>query len=215
MQISEIARRLRDRAVVTATILALVGAQTGVAQARPTYPYGFTTNNAATATPIKHVIIIIGENRTFDNVFATYAPKAGQTVWNLLSEGIINADGTPGANYLSKTRQYSATDNGTFQLAPPTKTPYQTLPPFQAGGPYTPYGCQLLGYGSKSSLRQHSSPVAPCRWSLRRRCSRPKARDPKGSPTGWLWSRPRRSNRVLATSGTVDVQGSRCRRRKA
>jgi len=29
--------------------------------------------DSATLTPIKHVIIIIGENRTFDHIFATYA----------------------------------------------------------------------------------------------------------------------------------------------
>jgi len=49
-----------------------------------------------TSSPIKHVIVIIGENRSFDHVFATYVPKKGNTVWNLLSEGIIKADGTPG-----------------------------------------------------------------------------------------------------------------------
>ena len=38
-----------------------------------------------TATPIKHVIVIIGENRSFDHVFATYVPKKGEKVWNLLS----------------------------------------------------------------------------------------------------------------------------------
>ena len=31
-----------------------------------------------TATPIKHVIVIVGENRSFDHVFATYAPKKGE-----------------------------------------------------------------------------------------------------------------------------------------
>ena len=67
------------------------------------------------AEPIKHVIIIIGENRTFDNVFATYQPKAGETVWNLLSEGIVNADGAPGPNY-SKALQYSANDYHYYQL---------------------------------------------------------------------------------------------------
>lgn len=49
-----------------------------------------------TATPIKHVIVLIGENRTFDHVFATYKPKSEDSVKNLLSEGIIKADGTPG-----------------------------------------------------------------------------------------------------------------------
>ena len=33
---------------------------------------------SATATPIKHVIIIVGENHTFDNLFGTYRPRAGQ-----------------------------------------------------------------------------------------------------------------------------------------
>jgi phospholipase C len=51
-----------------------------------------------TTTPIKHVIVLIGENRTFDNIYATYQPKHGDTVSNLLSKGIINADGSPGPN---------------------------------------------------------------------------------------------------------------------
>src|ERR1700674_1245491 len=47
-----------------------------------------------TATPIKHVIIIVGENRSFDHLFATYVPKhRSEKVLNLLSEGIVNADG--------------------------------------------------------------------------------------------------------------------------
>ena len=52
----------------------------------------------STATPIKHVIVIIGENRMFDNLYGTYVPKHGQHVSNLLSKGIVRADGTPGAN---------------------------------------------------------------------------------------------------------------------
>ncbi|MGB7750382.1 MAG: hypothetical protein WCF88_02440, partial [Candidatus Acidiferrales bacterium] len=38
--------------------------------------------SSETATPIKHVIVIIGENRSFDHVFATYVPRRGQTVHN-------------------------------------------------------------------------------------------------------------------------------------
>jgi phospholipase C len=74
-----------------------------------------------TTTPIKHVIVIIGENRSFDHVFATYVPpKAGETVFNLLSEGIVNNDGTPGPNF-SKAEQKDATDQApdTFLLNPP------------------------------------------------------------------------------------------------
>ena len=31
-----------------------------------------------TATPIKHVIVIIGENHTFDNIFGAFQPQNGQ-----------------------------------------------------------------------------------------------------------------------------------------
>jgi len=45
-----------------------------------------------TVTPIKQVIVIVGENRSFDHLFATYLAKPGETVNNLLSEGVINGD---------------------------------------------------------------------------------------------------------------------------
>jgi phospholipase C len=94
-------------------------------------------------TPIKHVIVIVGENRTFDHVFATYQPvNNGETVWNLLSQGIVNPDGSPGAAY-SKALQYQGNGLKTYQLTPP-KTPYAVLPPALVGGPSTPYVCQLL-----------------------------------------------------------------------
>ena len=48
-----------------------------------------------TQTPIKHVIVLIGENHSFDNIYATYQPKSGQTVLNLLGEGIVKPDGSP------------------------------------------------------------------------------------------------------------------------
>jgi len=92
-----------------------------------------------TTTPIKHVIVIIGENRTFDHVFATYQPVKGQTVKNLLSEGIVNADGTPGPKF-SLSSQSSAKDFSSdgFLLSPHDNVPYATLPPVLAGGYNTP-----------------------------------------------------------------------------
>ena len=73
-------------------------------------------------TPIKHVIVIIGENRSFDHVFATYVPKNGQTVVNLLSEGIVKADGTPGPNFpLRNRRAATNTAPDDFLLTPPTQ----------------------------------------------------------------------------------------------
>src|SRR5439155_21985069 len=90
--------------------------------------------------PIKHVMVIIGENRTFDHVFATYKPKKGETVDNLLSKDIINEDGTPGPNY-SLASQFSATDTSDdgFQLSPSGKSLFPNLPAPLAGGPTTSF----------------------------------------------------------------------------
>jgi len=92
-----------------------------------------------TRTPIKHVIVIIGENRTFDHIFATYKPKKGETVDNLLSKGIVNEDGSPGPNYWL-AEQYSAFDGHLegYQVSPGGKSIYHTLPPPLVGGPKTP-----------------------------------------------------------------------------
>jgi phospholipase C len=100
-----------------------------------------------THTPIKHVIVIIGENRSFDHVFATYVPKDGQHVDNLLSKGIIklndNKDAVPGPNF-DKAHQLAATDTDTFLLSPPKQEfPSNQLPAPLVGGPGPkngPYG---------------------------------------------------------------------------
>ena len=88
-----------------------------------------------TRTPIQHVIVIIGENRTFDHVFATYKPKSGETVSNLLSKGIVNEDGTPGPNF-PLAAQSSAVDSkpDTFLMSPRDNVTYPVLPPVLAGG---------------------------------------------------------------------------------
>ena len=88
-----------------------------------------------TRTPIQHVIVIIGENRTFDHVFATYKPKNGESIGNLLSKGIVNEDGTPGPNF-SLASQSSAIDTNAdgYQMSPSSNTRYSVLPPALAGG---------------------------------------------------------------------------------
>jgi len=87
-------------------------------------------------TPIQHVIVIVGENRTFDHIFATYEPKDGESVDNLLAKHIVKEDGTPGKNFAA-AYQYAAdaTDSATYQLAPKKKTLYSTLPAPLNGGP--------------------------------------------------------------------------------
>jgi len=84
-----------------------------------------------TRSPIKHVIVLIGENRTFDHLFATYVPKSHDSVSNLLSKGIINADGTPGPHF-SKAAQFQAVSpfktEYYISLDDSEKAPYATLP---------------------------------------------------------------------------------------
>jgi phospholipase C len=84
-----------------------------------------------TRTPIKHVIVLIGENRTFDHIFATYKPKSEDSVKNLLSEGIIKADGTPGPRF-SKAAQFQAVapfrTESYISLDKNEKAPYHILP---------------------------------------------------------------------------------------
>src|SRR5260221_10676830 len=70
-------------------------------------------------TPIEHLIVIVGENRTFDNLFATYQPKTGETIANLLSRGILRADGSPGPNF-TLAEHHIAQDTDNF---PPTPKP--------------------------------------------------------------------------------------------
>ena len=82
-----------------------------------------------TVSPIKHVIVIVGENRTFDQVFGAYKPGTGQTVSNLLSRGIIKDDGSAGPNFSDAAQNTAqATDPTHFELSPGGKVPYSVLP---------------------------------------------------------------------------------------
>src|ERR1700749_5104410 len=92
-------------------------------------------------SPIKHVIVIIGENRSFDHVFATYRPTSikgrPQEVLNLLSEGIVSLKGTravPGPNWERAVQKQATGQESVFTLSPPSQD-YKTLPNPLAGGP--------------------------------------------------------------------------------
>ena len=95
-------------------------------------------NAPATTTPIKHVIVIIGENHSFDNVFATYQAPKGQHVQNLLSEGIVTKSGGLGPNY-KKAAQLTASDTKTYSLTPKITGAYKTLP--RPNTTYVASGC--------------------------------------------------------------------------
>ncbi|HWC62106.1 MAG TPA: alkaline phosphatase family protein, partial [Rhizomicrobium sp.] len=92
---------------------------------------------AAPATPIQHVIIIVGENHTFDNLFGTYQPKGQQSIDNLLSKHIVNTDGSPGFKF-SLGAQNIANVQGKYKAKTNVVATYPALPQ-----PYTTYGLGL------------------------------------------------------------------------
>jgi phospholipase C len=123
--------------VAIATI-ALIGEPLSISVGAQTS--GSRVTRAKTVTPVTHVIVIIGENRSFDHVYATYIPKRGERVSNLLSKGIVEVDGTPGPNY-SLSAQFSASSRGgAFALSPEAKIAYTTLPPAATDGAPTASG---------------------------------------------------------------------------
>lgn len=90
-------------------------------------------SNGPTTTPIQHLIVVVGENQTFDGLFGGYVAPAGQTVKNLLSQGMINADGSPGPNFSQAAQTQGATQTA-FTLNPTRTTAFPTLPqPEQIG----------------------------------------------------------------------------------
>src|SRR5262249_27431771 len=113
----------------------------------------------STASPIEHVIIIVGENRSFDHLYATYVPKArGDMVMNLLSQGIVKADGSPGPNF-AKGQQYSvisAPNAGKFFISAKSsqKQLSATLPAPDVGGvgATSPYAAILTIPGGDPGL---------------------------------------------------------------
>jgi phospholipase C len=136
--LKQLTKRLSDRTVITAAILSLMGCDAYAAD-----PIGGAhANDRKTVSPIKHVIIIMGENRTFDHVFATYVPREGEHADNLLSKGIITISGTPGVNY-GKAAQFAAVDNNFYSISPGQKTPYNnsTNPLQPPGTSYAPPTC--------------------------------------------------------------------------
>jgi len=138
MSVRQVASRLLQRLRMGMASVALFQLMVGSAMNAPAQSL---TGDSNTTTPIKHVIVIIGENRSFDHVFATYVPQGNQTVWNLLSEGIVNADGTPGPNF-SQAKQSAASDTApdTFLLSPAkTSFPNDVLPAPLNGGPASSY----------------------------------------------------------------------------
>jgi len=104
-----------------------------------------------TVTPIKHVIVLIGENRTFDHLFATYVPKSGDSVSNLLSKKIINADGSPGKNFGQAAQ---------FQAVPPFRTSFFISLDKHEKAPYKNLPVPTLNFAPNATIFPPGTPAA-------------------------------------------------------
>lgn len=100
---------------------------------------------AQTTTPIRHLIVVVGENVSFDTLFGTYVPPKGQSVRNLLSQGIVQADGTPGPNYRKAVQREARNPGYAYTLNPERLAPYAKLPQPTLIGVYDPATLQPYG----------------------------------------------------------------------
>ena len=116
-------RKFIHLAVATGAAVAVTAMMTAAAAGSASQ----ASTGPRTATPIKHVVVIIGENHSFDNIFATYQPPRHQKIWNLLSEGIVTKSGAPGPN-LGKAAQLTASNTKTYSLNPKITGAYKALP---------------------------------------------------------------------------------------
>ena len=113
---------------------------TGIAGSPSSADPGAATDRPTTASPIKHVIVVIGENQSFDHLYGTHVPPSGDSISNLLVKGIVRPDGSPGPHF-AKAQQFTTSgQTGYFiSVATKNKTRYTTLPaPTLNGAPNNP-----------------------------------------------------------------------------
>jgi phospholipase C len=115
-------------AVLSAALLA-VGA------AIPVHSAGPEAASDSPSTPIKHLIVVIGENRSFDHIYGTYVPKSDRSILNLLSESIVRPDGSPGRHFAA-ARQFTTSGQTSYFIGVlnKNKTAHATLPAPTLGG---------------------------------------------------------------------------------
>ena len=123
--VSNLARRRARRRVAVLSAVAV----SGVAAAMPVHSADpdTATDQLKTATPIKHLIVVIGENRTFDHVYGTYVPKSGASILNLLSERIVGKSGKPGQNFAA-AQQFTTSGQTSYFIGVSKKN--KTLPDY-------------------------------------------------------------------------------------
>jgi acid phosphatase len=130
-----------------ASILATVSAWSSAEAAQPSAPPPDAAEVAlATRTPIKHLIVVVGENVTFDTLFGTYTPaREHESVRNLLSEHIVNADGTPGRRYFEAVQFKDFNLHHRYTVDPIPLAPFDKLPQPTLIGVFNPATLQPFG----------------------------------------------------------------------
>ncbi|MGH8802782.1 MAG: alkaline phosphatase family protein [Casimicrobiaceae bacterium] len=98
-----------------------------VGSAATSAPKSDTAPTAHPVTPIEHLIVVVGENLSFDNLFGTWEPRPGQAVANLLSRGIVAKDGTSGPHF-ADAAQKIGTASRHYAVTPVIAGAYATLP---------------------------------------------------------------------------------------
>ena len=153
------------KTISCASLLALVASDFGapVLAADP----ATSADAISTATPIKHVIIIIGENRSFDHLFATYVPPNPQEplcAQLAVRKQIINADGSPGAHFATAHQSLASSPHRTaanssssacLRRTRRSTPPCRRLPMSMAVGAASPYA----GHSQHSRRRPRGLPA--------------------------------------------------------
>ena len=141
------------RSTLVAVAIALLGI--GIARSASSADPGAATDRPTTASPIRHVIVVIGENQSFDHLYGTHVPPSGDSISNLLVKGIVRPDRAPGPHF-GKAQQFTTSgQTGYFiSVATKNKTRYTTLPaPTLNGAPNNPSPRQLLRRPSRKLPR--------------------------------------------------------------
>jgi acid phosphatase len=146
--------------LTTAALIALAASGTATAGDQQ------NSGGLATATPIKHLIILIGENHSFDNVYGMFRPRGksvadasgmtvpntqrqqSQSVSNLLSKGIVNSSGMTVLNTQAQQFFIQQPYPSTYFIDSHTtagKNPYPILP--QPNTAYLPTAAGGLSQG--------------------------------------------------------------------
>jgi acid phosphatase len=128
--------------LVTALVAATLTVGSGLAGASASTG---APSASRTRTPIKHLIVVVGENVSFDTLYGTYSPPRGESIRNLLSQRIVNADGTPGPNYHRAVQWQASNLHGQYTVDPTRIAPYARLPQPTLIGVYNPQTLQLFG----------------------------------------------------------------------